>query len=311
MRRRSRASGEPTKAQRRKTVARKSRIAPKAVRSRSSSAARKEAKVARLSGELNDALQQQTATSEVLRVISRSPFDLQSVLDTLVQLAARLCDAETVNIWRPKDGVYRLAASNRSNLYHEKKEYLDTVAIEPNRGTVAGRTLLEGKTVHVHDVQADPDYDPNFTSPVGPLFNQLHGGGFRTVLGVPLLSQGIPIGVIALSRSRVQPFTENQIELIETFADQAVIAIENVRLFEAEQQRTRELSESLEQQTATSEVLQVISSSPGDLQPVFETMLQNAVRASRRESQSRLSWCPCGEAGFQDQYGAVLRSGRR
>ena len=159
MRRRSRAGGEPTKAQRRKTVARKRRTVPKAVHRRGASDATHESEVTRLSGELNDALQQKTATSGVLRVISRSPFDLQSVLDTLVQLAARLCDAETVNIWRPKDDVYRLAASNRSNLYHENKEYLDTVAIEPNRGTVAGRTLLEGKTVHVHDVQADPDYN--------------------------------------------------------------------------------------------------------------------------------------------------------
>src|SRR5262249_7054631 len=173
MRRRSRAGGEPTKAQRRKTVARKSRTVPKAVHRRGASDPTHESEVSRLSGELNDALQQQTATSEVLQVISRSPFGLQSVLDTLVQLAARLCDAKPVNIWRPKDGVYRLTASNRSNLYHENKEYLDTVAIEPSRGTVAGRTLLEGKTVHVHDVQADPDYNPNFTSPVGPLFNQL------------------------------------------------------------------------------------------------------------------------------------------
>src|SRR5262245_4794827 len=166
MRRRSRAGGKSPNAEALKAAARKSRAAPKVVRRRGASDATDvihESEVARLSGELNDALQQQTATSEVLRVMSRSPFDLQSVLDTLVQLAARLCDAETVNIWRPKDDVYRLAASNRSNLYHENKEYLDTVAIEPNRGTVAGRTLLEGETVHVRDVQADPDFNPNFT----------------------------------------------------------------------------------------------------------------------------------------------------
>jgi GAF domain-containing protein len=247
------------------------------VRHRGSADATLETVVARLTGDLHDSLQQQTATLEVLRVISRSPFDLQSVLDTLVQLAARLCDAEIVNIWRPKDRAYRLAASNQSKLYHENKESLDNVAIEPNRGTVIGRALLEGKTVHVHDVQADPDYNPNFAVAVGPLFNLLHGGGFRTVLGVPLLSQGVPIGGIALTRSRVQPFTESQIKLIETFADQAVIAIENVRLFEAEQQRTRELTESLERQTATAEVLQVINTSPGNLAPVFEAMLDKAL----------------------------------
>ena len=272
MRRRSRAGSEP-KAQRRKTVARKRLIAPKAGRPRSSSAARAETKVAHLTRERDEALEQQTATSEVLSVISRWPFDLQTVLDTLVQSAARLCEAEIANIWLLKDGAYRVAASSRSKEYFENEESLRTLALAPNRGTIVGRTLLECKTVHVHDVQADPDYNPNFTIVLGSL------GGFRTVLGVPLLSHGAPIGVIALSQSRnFRPFTEKQIKLVETFADQAVIAIENVRLFEAEQQRTRELSKSLEQQTATSEVLQVISSSPGDLQPVFEAMLEKAVR---------------------------------
>ena len=271
MRRRSTAGGKPVKTRRRKTTAPKRRV-----RRLSAPSLRKQ--LDDRTRELNEAREQQTATSEVLQVISRAPFDLQTVLDTLVQSAVQLCEAETVNIWRPKEGAYRLAASNRFKSYRENKEYLDTVAIEPNRATVTGRTLLEGKTVHVYDVQADPDYNPNFAVTVGPLFNQLHGGGFRTVLGIPLLSQGVPIGVIALTRSKVHPFTEKQIELIETFADQAVIAIENTRLFEAEQQRTHELSESLEQQTATSDVLKVISSSPGDLEPVFATMLENAVR---------------------------------
>ena len=135
----------------------------------------------------------------------------------------------------------------------KNKEYLESVAIEPGRGTIVGRTLLEGKTIHVHDIQADPEYD---------LSGLISIGDYRTTVGVPLLREGTPIGVLFLTRTRVQPFTQQQIDLVTTFADQAVIAIENVRLFEEVQARTRELSEALEQQTATSEVLRVISSSP-------------------------------------------------
>jgi GAF domain-containing protein len=218
----------------------------------------------RLLTELRESLQQQTATADVLKVISRSTFDLQTVLDTLVESAARLCGAEMANIWRPKDGAYRLTASYgvtaRYKEYLENKEFLNTVAIEPGRGTMVGRVLLEGKTVHMHDIQADPDYKLSAL------------GGYRTMLGVPLLRQGDPIGVLVLVQSAVRPFTDKQIELATTFADQAVIAIENVRLFDEVQARTRELSETLEQQTATADVLKVISSSLNDLRPVFETI---------------------------------------
>ena len=137
-------------------------------------------------------------------------------------------------------------------------------------GTATGRALLEGQVIHIPDVQADPQYS---WSEVAQKL-----AGYRTILGVPLLREGIPIGVMALTRSEVRPFTDKQIDLVTTFADQAVIAIENVRLFDEVQARTRELSEALEQQTATSEVLQVISSSPGELEPVFQTMLENATR---------------------------------
>ena len=221
----------------------------------------------RLLSELRESLQQQTATADVLKVISRSAFDLQAVLDTLVQSAARLCEADTVVIGRPKGENYHWEAS-----YGFSREYAEFIRSHPagmDRGTVSGRVLLEHKIVHVLDVLADPEYTYGTGQKVG---------GFRTLLGVPLLREGSPIGVIALGRNSVRPFTDKQIELVATFADQAVIAIENVRLFEAEQQRTRELTESLEQQTATSEVLQVISSSPGDLEPVFETMLTKAIR---------------------------------
>ena len=221
--------------------------------------------------ELAEAHRREATTAEVLKVISRSAFDLQSVLDTLVESAARLCEAEIANIWRPAGASYRLAASygvtslTKDWLAH--KEYLAGVTYEPGRGSCVGRTLLEGRVVQIDDVWVDPEYDQRV-----PL------ASVRTMLGVPLIRDGSPIGVMILVRSTVRPFIAKQIELIETFADQAVIAIENTRLFEEVQARTKDLTESLEQQTATSEVLGVISSSPGELQPVFETSLTNATR---------------------------------
>jgi two-component system NtrC family sensor kinase len=137
------------------------------------------------------------------------------------------------------------------------------------QGSVAGRAVLEGRTIHIPDVMADPEYEITERTRIGEI---------RTLLGVPLMREGTPIGVVVLQRNTVRPFSAKQIELVTTFADQAVIAIENVRLFDEVQTRTRELTESLEQQTATSEVLQVISSSPGELGPVFDAMLQNATR---------------------------------
>jgi len=221
----------------------------------------------RLLNELRESLQQQTATADVLKVISRSTFELQTVLDTLVESAARLSDADSAFIFRKQDTGVRLSASHGfSEAY---REYISRFTIEPGRNTLAGRVLLESRPVHIPDVLADPEYTWK---------ESIERGSFRTMLGVPLLREGSPIGVIAMTRSTVNPFTEKQIELLRTFADQAVTAIENVRLFEAEQQRTRELSESLEQQTATSEVLRVISSSPGDLQPVFSAILESAAR---------------------------------
>ena len=148
------------------------------------------------------------------------------------------------------------------------REYLENVSIEPSRGSCVGRALLNRDIVHIDDILNDAEYSME----VSKL------DSYRTMLGVPLLREGTPVGVIALVRSVCRPFTEQQIELVKTFADQAVIAIENVRLFDDVQKRTQELSESLEQQTATSEVLKVISSSPGELQPVFQAMLENATR---------------------------------
>jgi two-component system, NtrC family, sensor kinase len=221
----------------------------------------------RLLNELRESLEQQTATADVLKVISRSAFDLQAVLDTLTESAAKLCEADMAGIVRPRDGEHYWVTS--LNFPPAFMDYVKTRPILRNRGSVAGRALLDGRVVHIADVLADPDFT----------FGEAQKrGGYRTVLGVPLLREGNPIGVIVLTRSAVRPFTDKQIDVLRTFADQAVIAIENVRLFDEVQARTRDLSESLEQQTATSEVLQTISSSQGELQPVFDSLLANATR---------------------------------
>ena len=190
---------------------------------------------ARLLNELRESLQQQSATADVLKVISRSAFDLQTVLDTLVESAARLCDADSAAIHRPIGNSYPYVASyGYTREYHE---YMRERPIIPGRGTVLGRAVTECKPIQVNDVEADPEYT---------LREGQRLGGFRTVLGIPLLREGVPIGVIVLTRNTVRPFTDKQIELATTFADQAAIAIENVRLFEAEQQRTQELARSIE-----------------------------------------------------------------
>jgi two-component system NtrC family sensor kinase len=189
----------------------------------------------RLLKELRDSLQQQTATADVLKVISRSTFDLQTVLNTLVESAARLCDADSAAIHRPKGQAYPYVASY--GLSREYNEFMRERPLMPGRGTVLGRAVTEGKAVQVEDVLADPEY----TMTEGRRL-----GGFRTVLGVPLLREGTPIGVVMLTRSEVRPFTDKQTTLATTFADQAAIAIENVRLFESVEARTRELAKSLE-----------------------------------------------------------------
>ncbi len=215
--------------------------------------------------DLSESLQQQTATADVLKVISRSTFDLQTVLQTLVESAAKLCDAEKATITRQKDGVLF-----RGELYGfstEFMEYVRNVPVVPDRGSATARALLEGAVVHIADVQADPDYT----------FNEAQRlGDFRTIIGVPMLREGKAIGVIVMTRSEVRPFTDKQIALATTFADQAAIAIENVRLFEEVQAKTRDLSEALTYQTGSGNILSVIASSPTDVEPVLKAIVESA-----------------------------------
>ena len=217
--------------------------------------------------ELTESLERQTATSEVLGVISRSKFEIQPVLDSIVVTAARLCQAEYGFIYRSEHGRHHMVSHYCDDA--AALEYLRQNPVTPGRGTMTGRVLLEGRTMHVPDCLADPDYT-------------WHEGqkvlGNRSMLGVPLLREGQVIGAITLLRRAVKPFTEKQIELVTTFANQAVIAIQNVRLFDEVEARTREVSEALEQQTATAEILGVISRSLTDTRPVFDAIVQSGLK---------------------------------
>jgi signal transduction histidine kinase len=217
---------------------------------------------------LTESLAQQTATSDVLKVISRSAFDLDPVLQTLVDNATRLCNAQSGVIWKFDGEVFRLAAER--GVSEELKEAWARNPFGLGRGTATGRTALEGRTIHIPDVLADPEYT---------LAQAQKAGGFRTILGVPMLRDDVLVGVFGLQRYEVLPFTERQIELVRTFADQSAIAIENVRLFEELETRTHDLTRSVEQLTALGEVGHAVSSTL-NLETVLTTIVTRAVRLS-------------------------------
>ena len=216
---------------------------------------------------LTEMLEQQTATSEILRVISSSPTDIQPVLDTVAESAARLCNSTDAAIWRLEDDQLLLVAHHGAI----PQTGLIGASFLPLRGTVAGRAVLEGRTIHIGDLQIEVDEFPQSSE-------RARREGWKAILSVPMMREGMAIGSIALRRTDAELFTERQVALLQTFADQAVIAIENVRLFKELETRNAALLEALEQQTATSEILKVISSSPTDLQPVFDAVVRSASR---------------------------------
>jgi GAF domain-containing protein len=255
--------------------------------------------------DLEEALQQQTATADVLKVISRSAFNLQSVLDTLVESATRLCQADQAWIFQRDGDLFRFVASFglAADTQARVRSFFKPLEVRAERGSVVGRAALEGRTVHVPDVLQDPEYTWRSAQEIG---------GYRAAVGVPLLREGEVIGVIFVAKNMPEPFASRQIDLVTTFADQAVIAIQNVRLFDEVQAKTRDLEESLQQQTATADVLKAISRSAFDLETVLNALVETAAKLCEADQgtiarQHGDAFIRVASWGFSDEFNEMVR----